>query len=780
MTSIILKIANTPERYLQFSNLAYLHPDDCAQFEQAKCPWIQCGRLITKYASFPSVAKGTICLNKFMRQHAGIEVGQDCTCEGYSEKKSFSTSSSAISSIVFELRFLNENTVEKKIVNVSNLIPLLRKCYGGHILQRGQSLALVYHGEIIAAKIVYTSQKNVLICDDENSNVIYVTTAKENKVMKLTNLPYDINQIPKHDSKSSSSVSLSSALNDNLNNHSNNGGKVMTLMEESLTEEEEDADQMHDIFNSEFTFETLGIGGLDKQLNTIFRRAFCSRAYPPDVAEMMGVKHVKGLILYGPPGTGKSLIAKQIGQVLNCRTKEVVNGPEIFSGLVGSSEKRIRDLFAEAIADYKDRGKNAELHLIIIDEIDSICRKRGSMSDNTGVRDGVVNQLLTMMDGVESTPNVLVIGMTNRLDLLDPAMLRPGRFEVQIEIGLPNEEGRMQILKIHTSALAKNHFLSSDVDFQSIVDRTKNFTGSDIMGLVNSARSFAMNRGIDLKNKKVVAKNVKEFSSQIQVTMDDFNRALSEVKKPSFGVDDLKSYMGKGIIRYGAEFEKLYEKCNLILKQVDQGENTFLTSILLEGKKFCGKTALAAHLALVSHFPYVRVVSPNSMVGMDEFAMCQHVAEAFLDAYKSDKSIVVLDNIERLIQLVRVGPRFSNMMLQTLMTFLKRNPPADRKLLIIGTTSTLPSLESLDLVEQFDRVLTVPSVTGAENIKGVLKTNDLFARDNEKCDKLVDSLIENVGDKIPIKQLLSIMDVVISNKQMSIDDILELIDIKKV
>ncbi|KAG2387431.1 hypothetical protein C9374_001763 [Naegleria lovaniensis] len=776
-SSLILKITNTPERYLQFSNLAYLHPDDCAQFEN--CPWIQCGRLITKFTSFPSVVKGTIGLNKYMRQHAGVEVGQDCTCQSYSEEKASSTLISTPSSIVFELRFLNESAVEKKVVSVTNLIPLLRKCFGGHILQRGQSVAFVYHGEIIAAKIVYTSQKTVLISEDENTNVIYVTTAKDNKIMKLTNVPYDINQVP----KGSASFSSPSAPNSTFNNDNiGSGVKVMTstLEESSLINEEEDADQMHDIFNSEFTFETLGIGGLDKQLNTIFRRAFCSRAYPPDVAEMMGVKHVKGLILYGPPGTGKSLIAKQIGQVLNCRTKEVVNGPEIFSGLVGSSEKRIRDLFAEAIADYKDRGKNAELHLIIMDEIDAICRKRGSISDSTGVRDGVVNQLLTMMDGVESTPNVLVIGMTNRLDLLDPAMLRPGRFEVQIEIGLPNEEGRMQILKIHTAALSKNHFLSSDVDYQSIVDRTKNFTGSDIMGLVNSARSFAMNRGIDLKNKKVVAKNVKEYSSQIQVTMDDFNKALSEVKKPSFGVDDLKSYIGKGIVRYGAEFEKLYEKCNLILKQVDQGENTFLTSVLLEGKKFCGKTALAAHLALVSKFPYVRVVSPNSMIGMDEFAMCQHVSEAFLDAYKSEKSVVVLDNIERLIQLVRVGPRFSNMMLQTLMTFLKRNPPQDRKLLIIGTTSMLSSLESLDLVEQFDRVLTVPAVTGADNIKEVLGTNNLFVENSDKCDTLVDSLIENVGEKIPIKQLLSIMDVVIANKQMPIDDILELIDIKKV
>mmetsp|Transcript_17905 Transcript_17905/g.12865 ORF Transcript_17905/g.12865 Transcript_17905/m.12865 type:complete len:151 (+) Transcript_17905:746-1198(+) len=149
------------------------------------------------------------------------------------------------------------------------------------------------------------------------------------------------------------------------------------------------------------------------------------------------------MLLYGPPGTGKTLIARQIAKALDCNEPKIVHGPEIFDKYVGGSEKKIRELFEPAEKDMKTLGDESKLHIIIFDEIDAICRQRGSSgSGGTGVNETVVNQLLSKLDGVDSLNNILVIGMTNRKDMIDEAMLRPGRLEIHLEIGLPDEKGR--------------------------------------------------------------------------------------------------------------------------------------------------------------------------------------------------------------------------------------------------------------------------------------------------------------------------------------------------
>ena len=135
------------------------------------------------------------------------------------------------------------------------------------------------------------------------------------------------------------------------------------------------------------------------------------------------------MLLHGPPGTGKTLIARQIGKMLNGREPKVVNGPEVLSKFVGESEENVRKLFAEAEADSRARGPDADLHVIIFDEIDAVCKARGSVASSAGVHDTVVNQLLTKIDGVDALNNILLIGMTNRKDMLDEALLRPGRLE---------------------------------------------------------------------------------------------------------------------------------------------------------------------------------------------------------------------------------------------------------------------------------------------------------------------------------------------------------------
>lgn len=170
----------------------------------------------------------------------------------------------------------------------------------------------------------------------------------------------------------------------------------------------------------------MGIGGLDQEFSSIFRRAFASRIFPPHLVEKLGIQHVKGMVLYGPPGTGKTLMARQIGRMLNAREPKIVNGPEILNKFVGQSEENIRKLFIDAEKEYQQRADESALHIIIFDELDAICRQRGSRSE--GVGDSVVNQLLAKLDGVEQLNNILVIGMTNRIDMIDDALLRPGNF----------------------------------------------------------------------------------------------------------------------------------------------------------------------------------------------------------------------------------------------------------------------------------------------------------------------------------------------------------------
>ena len=267
-----------------------------------------------------------------------------------------------------------------------------------------------------------------------------------------------------------------------------------------------------------FKFEDMGIGGLDTEFSAIFRRAFASRIFPPGLVEKLGIEHVRGILLFGPPGTGKTLIARQIGKMLNAVEPKVINGPEVLNKYVGQSEENIRKLFADAEKEYKEKGDDSSLHVIIFDELDAVCKQRGSSSGTVG--DSVVNQLLSKLDGVEQLNNILLIGMTNRMDMIDEALLRAGRLEVHMEISLPDETGRAQILKIHTTKMRDNDIIDSDVDIEELAKLTKNFSGAEINGLVKAASSFAFNRHIKVGTMASISadvENMKVRSSSISL-----------------------------------------------------------------------------------------------------------------------------------------------------------------------------------------------------------------------------------------------------------------------
>mmetsp|Transcript_11390 Transcript_11390/g.25788 ORF Transcript_11390/g.25788 Transcript_11390/m.25788 type:complete len:515 (+) Transcript_11390:2-1546(+) len=356
----------------------------------------------------------------------------------------------------------------------------------------------------------------------------------------------------------------------------------------------------NDAFQADFKED---VGGLQPQIDAIVRRVLDGRVIRPvgeddgligkdetttalktatlEAQELaiLGLTPVRGLLLYGPPGTGKTLLARQIAKALRARAPKIVSAPELLDRWVGGSEKLVRGLFAEAEAELAacngDVTRSA-LHVVVIDEIDAVFRRRSAGEDSgEQTRASVVNQILSKLDGVNAIDNILMVGMTNRRELLDSALLRPGRLEVQIEVPMPDIRGRREILNIHFGTLRKRGRLSKQLccaidglpntsrlessevynglrstdtaenneafnerkrdklkrglstlfykvrSHYDLAAETEGFSGADIAGLVRSAGSLALSR----------ARKDGSGVNDILITLEDAKHAIEEVKK---------------------------------------------------------------------------------------------------------------------------------------------------------------------------------------------------------------------------------------------------------
>ncbi|OAF66520.1 hypothetical protein A3Q56_05765 [Intoshia linei] len=518
------------------------------------------------------------------------------------------------------------------------------------------------------------------------------------------------------------------------------------------------ADNLPSIFTTGWDFSKLGVGGLSDEFQYLFRRAFVSRMCPPELIAQIGEIHCRGILLYGPPGTGKTLLAREICKMLHTHEPKIVNGPEILNKYVGESESNIRKLFEDAEVDEKKFGIKSPLHIIIFDEIDAICKKRGTVGGGSGVYDSVINQLLSKLDGVEQLNNILVIGMTNRKDMIDEALLRPGRLGVHIQIGLPSESGRVEILKIHTEKIKKSGRLNKDVDLNVIAKKCKNFSGAECEALVRAATTRALNSLVNVGKRIKLKPNAHK---SILVKQQHLLEAAKEDIQPSFGTEITKinHYCRNGIIMCNENMESAIEESLSFIKEAANVDySNRLVSILFEGAPGAGKTAIAAHLAKLSNFPFIKIISSKNLIGFSDLMKCNRINQIFEDAYKSPLSCIILDCIESLIDFVAIGPRFSNSVLQTILTLLKHHPPGNDRLVILATTSRKDVLMQLNIDINFSHIVHIPIITTPTDVVTVLNSFGHFETLLDK--QIITKLLVEYQDKIllGIKRLIAAID----------------------
>ncbi|XP_053555708.1 vesicle-fusing ATPase [Bombina bombina] len=715
MAARTMQAAKCPTDELSLTNCAVINEKDFQSGQHVSVRTSPNHRYIFTLRTHHTVLPGTIAFSLPQRKWAGLSIGQEVEALLYN----FDKAKQCIGTMTIEIDFLQKKNVDSNPYDTDRMAGEFIQHFNNQAFSVGQQLVFNFNDKLFGLVVKDIDAMDPSILKGEQP------TGKRQKI--------DVGLVV-----GNSQVVFEKAENSSLN----------------LTGKSKTKQGRQSIINPDWNFEKMGIGGLDKEFSDIFRRAFASRVFPPEIVEQMGCKHVKGILLFGPPGCGKTLMARQIGKMLNAREPKVVNGPEILNKYVGESEANIRKLFADAEEEQRRMGVNSGLHIIIFDEIDAICKQRGSMAGSTGVHDTVVNQLLSKIDGVEQLNNILVIGMTNRPDLIDEALLRPGRLEVKMEIGLPDEKGRLQILNIHTARMREHSLLSTDVDIPELATETKNFSGAELEGLVRAAQSTAMNRHIKATTKVEVDMEKAEL---LKVTRDDFFTSLENDIKPTFGTnqEEYTQFIMNGIITWGDPVTRVLDDGELLVQQTKNSDRTPLVSVLLEGPPHSGKTALAAKITEESNFPFIKICSPEKMIGFSETAKCQAMKKIFDDAYKSQLSCVVVDDIERLLDYVPIGPRFSNLVLQALLVLLKKAPPQGRKLLIIGTTSRKDVLQEMEMLDAFSTTIHVPNICTVQHLMEALELLGSF-KDTERA--FIAKQAKTQSIYIGIKKLLMLIE----------------------
>jgi transitional endoplasmic reticulum ATPase len=419
----------------------------------------------------------------------------------------------------------------------------------------------------------------------------------------------------------------------------------------------------------------------------------------PELFKHLGIEPPKGVLLYGPPGCGKTLLAKALANEIGAYFI-AINGPEIMSKFYGESEARLREIFEEA-------EKNAP-SIIFIDELDAIAPKREEVVGEVEKR--VVAQLLTLMDGLKERGKIIVIGATNRIDAIDPALRRPGRFDREIEIPPPDKRARKEILLVHTRDVP----LADDVDIDALAEITHGYTGADLAALVKEAamsalRKFLKSENIDL-NKPIPPEKL----ATLKVTKNDFLEALKVVHPTLMrevfvevpevrwsdigGLDEVKQQLREAV-EWPLKYPEVFEKMGI---RPPRG-------VLLYGPPGCGKTLLAKAVATESGANFIAIRGPEVLskwVGESERA----IREIFRRARQVAPAVIFFDEIDAITPMrgqrhdSGVTDRIVNQLLAEMdgITMLKN-------VVVIGATNRIDIIDpALLRPGRFDRVIYVP------------------------------------------------------------------------
>lgn len=439
------------------------------------------------------------------------------------------------------------------------------------------------------------------------------------------------------------------------------------------------------------------IGGIKNEVSRL-REMIELPLRHPELFKRLGVEAPKGVLLHGPPGTGKTLLAKAVAHETNANFY-TIGGPEIMSKFYGESEERLREIFKKA-------EENAPA-IIFIDEIDSIAPKREEVSGEVERR--VVAQLLSLMDGMSSRGKVVVIGATNRINAIDPALRRPGRFDREMEIGVPDREGRLEILQIHTRGMP----LEKDVDLGVIANMSHGFVGADLQAVAKEAGIRALRRvlpEIDLTTENIPS----EILKKIIVTMDDFLSVIKEIEPSALrevfvevpdvnwedigGLKDVKQELQEAV-EWPLKYHGLFV----------HSDATPPKGILLYGPPGTGKTLMAKAAAHESEANFISIKGPELLskwVGESE----KGVREVFRKARQAAPCIVFFDEIDAIAPTRGLGSdsHVTERVISQLLTEMDGLEVLSNVIIIAATNR--PDIIDAALLRpgRFDRLLYVP------------------------------------------------------------------------
>ncbi len=419
----------------------------------------------------------------------------------------------------------------------------------------------------------------------------------------------------------------------------------------------------------------------------------------PELFKRLGVEAPKGVLLHGPPGTGKTLLAKAVANETNSNFF-TIGGPEIMSKYHGESEERLRNVFQEA-------EKNAP-SIIFIDEIDSIAPKREEVSGEVERR--IVAQLLSLMDGMKSRGKVVVIAATNRVDAIDPALRRPGRFDREIEIGVPNRDGRLEVLQIHTRGMP----LDKDVDLQRLADISHGFVGADLQALAKEAAMRALRRvlpDMNLSSESIPLDTLRK----IIVRMQDFMEVIKETEPSAMRevfveVPDIKWEDIGGLSTIKQELQEAVEWPLKYLGVFTYADATPPKGILLYGPPGTGKTLMAKAAANESEANFISIKGPELLskwVGESE----KGVREIFRKARQAAPCIIFFDELDAIAPTRGGDHGDSHVTERVISQFLTEMDGLEilTNVVVIGATNR-PDIIDPALLRpgRFDRILYVP------------------------------------------------------------------------